>query len=119
MQDILGRVSSILFANEYVVTVIEDEEQVALAAGIPGAVTSTPLFTLTVIVMMAIVLFVAVAFYFLQCRQIQKRINDMADISNARKGRYNNWNIKSLKEECSRLEFLASDRLVEESLRLS
>ena len=118
MQDILGRVSSMLFANEYVVTVIEDEEQVALAAGIPGSVSSTPLFTLTVIVMMAIVLFVAAAFL-LQCRQIQKRIDEMVDISNARKGHYNSWNIKSLKEECTRLEFLASDQLAEESLRLS
>lgn len=119
MQDILGRLSSMLFANEYVVTVIEDEEQVALAAGIPGSVSSTPLFTLTVIVMMAIVLFVAAAFYLLQCRQIQKRIDEMVNISNARKGHYNSWNIKSLKEECTRLEFLASDQLAEESLRLS
>lgn len=116
MQNILERMCSLLFADEYVVTIIEEEEQVALAANIPGTVSSTPLFTATVIVMMTIVLFVAFAFYFLQCRQIQKRINDMMDLADIRKGHYNSWNIRSLKEECARLEFLASDQMINESL---
>lgn len=38
MQDIFGRLSSILFSNEYIVTIVEDEEAVALAASFSDTV---------------------------------------------------------------------------------
>lgn len=110
------RFSSWAVGNDYVVSLIEDEEQVALAASIPGKVSSTPLFNATVITMVVIALIVAMAFYFVQCRQMQIRISGLLAQAKTRKGHYNNWNIKSLKEECSRLEYLASDQMCNDTL---
>lgn len=116
MVEMFDRVSTLLSGNDYVVSFIEEDEQVALAASIPGKISSTPLFNATVITMLIIALLVGVTFYFIQCRQMQLRIGALRAQANTRRGSYNNWSIKSLKEECARLEYLASAKICSDTM---
>lgn len=118
MQDILATVAAVYSDAGYTITVITDEEPVALAGAIPGKVASTPLFTGTVVAMVLVLAIVAATFYFIQCRQLQLRINALMEGTKVRRGHYNSWNIKSLKEEQSRLECIISDKLLEETVHI-
>lgn len=116
MFEMFDRASTLLAGNDYVVSLIEDEEPVALAASIPGKMASTPLFNATVITMLIIALIVGMVFYFIQCRQMQIRIGALRAEAHVRRGSYNNWSIKSLKEECARLEYLASAKMCSDTM---
>lgn len=116
MLEMFERTSTLLSGNDYVISLIEDEEPVALAASIPEKMASTPLFNATVITMLVIALIVGMAIYFVQCRQMQLRIGALRAEANTRRGSYNNWSIKSLKEECARLEYLASAKMCNDTM---
>lgn len=103
-------------AGGYIITVIEDEEPVALAGTLPMQ-TAAPsmngliVSTLGVLAVLAVITLLVV--YTVRCRQYQLRIEELSLTSGKEAQRHSRWSVSSLRFEVNRLEEEISSELLD------